>query len=131
MDHRWGMRVAMDLGVQIFCRPRTLGVGRLVNISVSGAFVRSGFIPPLLARVRVTGAAQKPVGVLWDSVEGYVVRHQRDGFGLEWVELAPVGICTLLVESVSRQGRGVNAPQLICTRHDLPANLDPGFRRNG
>ena len=131
MDHRWGMRVAVDLSVQIFCRPRTVGIGRLANVSVSGAFVRSGFIPPLLARVRVMSAAEKPAGAFWDSVEGYVVRLQREGFGLEWVELAPVGICTLLVESVRGRGRGVTAPQLICTRRDLPANPEPGIRRNG
>ncbi|MEJ1961245.1 MAG: hypothetical protein WDO56_06765 [Gammaproteobacteria bacterium] len=55
MDHRWGMRVAVDIGVQLFCPPRTIGVGRLVDVSMSGALVRSGFIPPLFARVRVAG----------------------------------------------------------------------------
>ncbi len=131
MDHRWGMRVAVDLGVQIYCQPRTVGVGRLVNISVSGALVLSGFIPPLLARVGVSGPANEPAGALWDSIEGYVVRHQRDGFGLEWAELAPVGICTLLVESARGRGRSAAAPQLLCTRHDLPANLDLGLRDGG
>jgi hypothetical protein len=131
MDHRWGMRVAVDHGVQILCRPRTVGVGRLVNISVSGALVLSGFIPPLLARVAVAGPANDPAGPLWESIEGYVVRHQRDGFGLEWVELAPVGICTMLVESARGRGRGASPPQLIHTRQDLPATLDPRFRRNG
>ena len=130
MDHRWGMRVSVDLGVQIFCPPRTVGVGRLVNVSMSGALVRSGFIPPLLARVRVASSLVEPAEAPWDAVEGYVVRHQRDGFGIEWAMLAPVGICTLLVEWTRLRRRGLAAPQLICTRRDLPAKLDPGFRRS-
>jgi hypothetical protein len=131
MDHRWGMRIAVDLGVQLLYLPRTIGIGRLVNISVSGALVRSGFAPPLCARIRVARGPGDLAGVQWDAIEGHVVRHHREGFGLEWAELAPVGICTLLVESSRSRGRGLTSPQLICTRNDFPAQLDRRLRGNG
>ena len=47
MDHRWGQRVAVDLAVQLLCHPRTIAVGRLMNVSVSGAYVRTGLVPAL------------------------------------------------------------------------------------
>ncbi|MEJ1961244.1 MAG: hypothetical protein WDO56_06760 [Gammaproteobacteria bacterium] len=59
------------------------------------------------------------------------MRHHGEGFGLEWAELAPVGICTLLVESTRSRGRLPASPQLLCTWRDLPAKLDLRLRRNG
>jgi hypothetical protein len=100
MDHRWGQRVAVDLAVQLLCHPRTIAVGQLVNVSVSGAFVRTGLVPPLLAPVRILGFLSEHDGMRRAAIEGYVVRRERGGFGLEWFELAPSGICRFLLAGV-------------------------------
>jgi len=104
MDHRWGQRVAVDLAVQLLCHPRTIAVGRLMNVSVSGAFVRTGLVPALLAPVRIVGFLSETEGTRRAAVEGYVVRRERDGFGIEWFELAPAGICRFLMEGVGFSG---------------------------
>jgi len=100
MDHRWGQRVAVDLAVQLQCHPRTVAVGRLMNVSVSGAFVRAGVVPALLAPVRILGFLSEHEGVRREAIEGYVVRRGRGGFGIEWFELAPAGICRFLLAGV-------------------------------
>ncbi len=100
MDHRWGQRVAVDLAVQLLCHPRTIAVGRLMNVSVSGAFVRTGIVPALLAPVRILGFLSEHEGVRREAIEGYVVRRERGGFAIEWFELAPAGICRFLLAGV-------------------------------
>lgn len=100
MDHRWGQRIVVDLPVQLLCHPRTIAVGRLTNVSVSGAYVRTGLVPALLAPVRILGFLSESEGTRRAAVEGYVVRREREGFGIEWFELAPAGICRFLVPAV-------------------------------
>src|SRR3954469_23109901 len=99
MDHRWGQRVTVDLAVQLLCHPRTIAVGRLMNVSVSGAYVRTGLVPALLAPVRILGFLSETEGTRREAIEGYVVRREREGFGIEWFELAPAGICRFLLAS--------------------------------
>ena len=100
MDHRWGQRVAVDLAVQLMCHPRTVAVGQLMDVSVSGAFVRTGLVPALLAPVRILGFLSEHEGMRREAIEGYVVRRERRGFGIEWFELAPAGICRFLLAGV-------------------------------
>jgi hypothetical protein len=100
MDHRWGKRIVVDLAVQLLCHPRTIAVGTLVNVSVSGAFVRTGLMPELLAPVRILGFLSEYEGMRREAIEGYVVRRERGGFGIEWFELAPAGICRFLLANV-------------------------------
>lgn len=104
MDHRWGQRVVVDLAVQLLCHPRTIAVGRLMNVSVSGGFVRTGLVPALLAPVRILGFLSEAEGARRAAIEGYVVRRERGGFGIEWFELAPAGICRFLMRDA-----GLNA----------------------
>jgi hypothetical protein len=106
MDHRWGQRVAVDLAVQLLCYPRTVAVGRLMDASVSGAFVRTGLVPALLAPVRLLGFLSEHEGTRHQVIEGYVVRRERDGFGIEWFELAPAGICGFLLGSAGVRAVG-------------------------
>jgi hypothetical protein len=104
MDHRWGQRVAVDLAVQLLCHPRTVAVGRLMNVSVSGAYVRTGLVPALLAPVRILGFLSETEGTRRAAIDGYVVRREREGFGIEWFELAPAGICRFLMAGVDLSG---------------------------
>ena len=85
------------MAIQLLSHPRTIAVGRLMNVSVSGAFVRTGLVPALLAPVRILGFLSESEGSRREAIEGYVVRRERDGFGVEWFELAPAGICRFLM----------------------------------
>ena len=100
MDHRWGQRITVDLAVQLLCHPRTIAVGQLANVSVSGAFVRTAMVPALLAPVRILGFLSEREGARREAIEGYVVRRERGGYGIEWFELAPAGICRFLLAGV-------------------------------
>jgi hypothetical protein len=87
MEHRWGSRVPVDIAVT--SRPSTIGVGRILDLSMSGAWIRTRLSLSVLSRVIV----------MLDSIPGriheaaslgaYVTRTSREGFGLEWYELDP------------------------------------------
>ncbi len=87
MDHRWGHRASVYLRVEVLANSQPARMGRLRDVSISGAYVSTAAPPSLLARVRITWdstAGVEPVGL-----EGYVVRTSSDGFAVEWMEIAP------------------------------------------
>jgi hypothetical protein len=96
MDHRWGFRLPVDIGVRLVHMPYTLGAGRLREISISGAFVRTGIQLPLLARIRILGSSRDYDSR--DALEAYVVRRGRSGYALEWSELSPVALTFIAPE---------------------------------
>ena len=104
MDHRWGYRLPVDIGVRLMHGRETLGVGRLRQVSISGAFVRTPVELPLLSRVRLRSS----VSAADEWLDAYVARRGRSGYGLEWTELAPEALTPLLC------GASVHfAPELV------------------
>jgi len=89
MEHRWGRRQATNLPVQFFAGPATIGIGRVVNISATGAFMETSL--PLRPHCIVTlGPIGAPVGERTsNSVAASVVRQNALGVGLEWCESEP------------------------------------------
>jgi PilZ domain len=105
MEHRWGKRSALDIGVRLRLGSGAVDTGRLVNASLSGAFVRTGHCLPGFTRVVVEldrGAARQSVP---QRIPAYVVRVAPDGLGLEWSEFAPPAIATLLARTVAVRSR--------------------------
>jgi hypothetical protein len=101
MEHRWGKRSALDIGVRLRLGSGAVDTGRLVNASLSGAFVRTGHCLPAFTRVVVeleSGAARQSAP---QRTPAYVVRVAPDGLGLEWSEFAPPTIATLLARTVA------------------------------
>lgn len=92
MEHRWGTRSKLDIPARVQCGPEGLLFGTLRDASVSGAFFSTAAQMPLLASVYVQLGAQSQT----PRVEAYVIRRARDGFGLEWADLAPTVIVRLL-----------------------------------
>jgi hypothetical protein len=88
VDHRWGLRIAVDTPVLLVYPAHAIGRGRMLEVSTSGAFVRTRFAPPDLVRIHVAGA--------FEETEAYVVRRSRLGIAVEWAEFSPPPICTLL-----------------------------------
>ena len=105
MDHRWGHRASAYLRVEVLPNSQPARMGRLKDVSISGAYVSTTAPPPLLARVRIiwrSTAGIEPVGL-----EGYVVRTTSDGFAIEWMEVAPPGMEALtraLLERLNMDG---------------------------
>jgi hypothetical protein len=53
MEHRWGERVRLELPVRITAHPFAVRSGRLLNMSVSGAFLMVDFPMRPLSRIEV------------------------------------------------------------------------------
>jgi hypothetical protein len=106
MEHRWGERSKLNIPVRVDCGSRGVVLGVMRDASASGAFLCTAAQLALLANVRVelTGTASR-------GVEAQVVRHAPDGYGLEWMELAPPAIVALL-----------SATHVMATVQPLPAS---------
>jgi hypothetical protein len=100
MDHRWGNRVPVNIDVRLTCRPEFAGVGRIENVSISGAFVRTELRPPLLSRARIIACLRTARGEERHETSGYVARHAADGIGIEWLELSPAMLSAVFIDPV-------------------------------
>lgn len=87
MEHRWGNRITIDLPVWLrgcgLCGP-----GVLRNISASGALIETPL--PLatltMVRMQIPRHGAIPPAATW----GFIVRESREGFGIEWLDAAPL-----------------------------------------
>lgn len=97
MEHRWGVRLLLDVSVRLDGRPQMLTFARLKNASSSGAYVQTRAALPMLSQVWLE--------LDWDRrddskrIAAYVVRTDPDGVGLEWCDFAPRAILTLIERS--------------------------------
>ena len=99
MEHRWGRRVSLQIPVQLISDGAAPALGHLENLSVSGAFVRTGWRGPLGACIELevlpkASREQRPNRVL-----AHVVRSTHEGTALEWCELAPQTVRLLLARA--------------------------------
>jgi hypothetical protein len=89
MEHRWGQRTSADLVVRLIGAPGAIGMGRLRNVSATGAFVQTKLELPLLAPVDVELiAGASPISHPCAG-RAYVVRQVSAGVGIEWFAVAP------------------------------------------
>ncbi|MDP9013371.1 MAG: PilZ domain-containing protein [Pseudomonadota bacterium] len=88
MEHRWGQRRQTNVTVRFVTMPSTTGIGRLVDISSTGAFMETSVNLRLLSLLYLE-LAEQPSG---DGINGRlaatVVRRSAAGVGLEWCEFA-------------------------------------------
>jgi hypothetical protein len=82
MEHRWGNREPTDVAVN-FVVYGTTGTGRVLNVSLTGAYLETSIPPRLLSVVylqlaRTAAAAER--------IAATVVRRDPWGVGLEWCE---------------------------------------------
>ena len=116
MEHRWGKRSALDVGVRLRLGSGVVDMGRLVNASLSGAFVRTGYCLPAFTRVVVeldSGAARQSAP---QRIPAYVVRVATDGLGLEWSEFAPPPLKELFGLIAGRTALGARLPSTPSTQ---------------
>jgi hypothetical protein len=92
MEHRWGQRIDCRAHVRITVGENPPGVGRVRNVSTSGAFVESTVAMTEGSQVTllVMGNESAPRAV---EIPAIVVRVERDGFAAEWCETPAGSIC--------------------------------------
>jgi hypothetical protein len=95
MEHRWGQRFSVDIPAQLGCRPAAIGLGRVRNLSLSGAYVATALRPALFAHVEVV-ISDFDHGSQSRTLSGFVVRHDAEGFGIEWSQFGSAQIAALL-----------------------------------
>jgi hypothetical protein len=97
MEHRWGERIEVDIPVQVSMPPLMAGSGRVLNMSISGAWISGSFDLPPMARAFVVfdfSIAGQPEPL---PIACYVARVRPQGIGVEWRELAPQIVSDLIL----------------------------------
>ena len=89
MDHRCGTRRSVDFRVHLTGLPGAIGVGRMRDVSATGAFIETLLQLPLLAPVDIELIAACESQFESLRISGFVVRHAISGFALEWWEFNP------------------------------------------
>ncbi len=96
MEHRWGERIPVDFPVRVTVLPYSVREGRLNDLSVSGAFIRTNLEPRLLSRVQIAMALPFYPKHEAPLIFAYVARKYPDGIGVEWCEFAPLPVREIL-----------------------------------
>jgi hypothetical protein len=86
-DHRWGRRKVTDAAVRFMALPGMLGVGRVTNVSVTGAFMETGVALPFATLVHLE-SIETAADAMRKRLSANVVRCTEHGVGLEWCECA-------------------------------------------
>ena len=120
MDHRCGQRVPIDVPVRLKAWP-CVARGQLRDVSVSGAFIETDLELPLLGlvdvEVQVVDAEIRSGRALQTLViAACIVRSDRSGIGVEWIELAPAAFAALTAAHVPPEARHGGRPQRIRER---------------
>jgi hypothetical protein len=84
MEKHRGHRRSTDITVQFFTRPATTGIGRVLNVSATGAFMETQLPLRLLSVLYLEPTA--PAGSTGGRIAATVVRCGATGVGLEWCE---------------------------------------------
>jgi hypothetical protein len=101
VEHRWGQRVPADLAVMVMSDAAMRGVGRLNNVSLSGALLTTALEIPLYANITVSSLG----GTEPREIAACVVRTQADAVAIEWRDMASPQVLAL-IESLSADGAG-------------------------
>ncbi len=96
MEHRWGCRISTDFAVRLVALPATIGTGRMLNVSQTGAFVQTSVACPVLSVVYVELVASPATAFGLSRIAACLVRRSAGGVGLEWCDLAPDAVDQLL-----------------------------------
>jgi hypothetical protein len=93
MEHRWGTRHPANLRVSFAQQPGTCRVGRVLNISATGAYLQTDAALRILTLIEITFfGGVVPGGARFAAC---VVRRDKRGVGLEWeipMRLVPLAI---------------------------------------
>jgi hypothetical protein len=107
MEHRLGTRMPISLPVKLHHAGSTPALGRMLDVSLSGAYVQtSASLKPLACIGIVCDRALSAVAGA-PCVTAFVTRVAADGVALEWFEFAPGVIRHLMRREQSQVERGI------------------------
>ena len=109
MEHRWGERIKVSLEARLWNSAYEPMRGRIVNLSSSGAFVRTEQPLVPLTQLRVELELPGQFGGRRVIVPASVVRNDRGGAGIEWCEPLPFRTGSL-ANVIVRPGIGTAEP---------------------
>jgi hypothetical protein len=95
MEHRWGERIRMDMPVRVSADKGAGILGRMRNLSLSGALLRIDTNLRLNALIEVSVELPQqshPSAILL----AHVSRKGKEDVGIEWCEFAPIVVKDLL-----------------------------------
>lgn len=87
MKHR-GQRRRTNVTVRFFTRPATVGVGSVINVSPTGAFMQTRNVLRLLSIIYLEPTDPPLADGVVGRIAATVVRSDATGVGLEWCEFA-------------------------------------------
>jgi hypothetical protein len=88
MGQQRGQRHSTNVIVQFFTRPATTGVGRVLNVSSTGAFLETKLPLRLLSLLYLEPTDPSAADKARGRIAATVVRCDATGVGLEWCEFA-------------------------------------------
>lgn len=96
MEHRWGIRRALDVGVKVYAGSKPPRLGRLLDASSSGAYVATGTPLPIMTQIYLAIGRDGSQHTDRHRIAAYVVRSDAGGIGIEWQEFAPPPVVALI-----------------------------------
>ena len=111
MEHRRGQRKPAHQRVRVLTAGGIAGRGHILNVSISGAFIRTPLPARLLSVVQVAIVADHCSRVS-TIVAAQVVRKTAEGLGLEWCEPAPALVDALATTPSSGDSRPLTTSTL-------------------
>jgi hypothetical protein len=86
MEHRWGQRQATDVEVYFAANSGTAGTGRVLDVSLTGAYLETLVPLRLLSVIYLKLDATALTQGKEQCIAATVVRSDARGVGLEWCE---------------------------------------------
>jgi hypothetical protein len=86
MEQHRGQRRSTDVTVHFFTRPATMGIGRVLNVSATGAFMETRLPLRLLSLLYLQPTDPLLADGTGGRIAATVVRCSATGVGLEWCE---------------------------------------------
>jgi hypothetical protein len=125
MEHRWGRRQPTEVKVRVASTDK-IGTGRILNISMTGAFMATRMPLRLLSVVYVASSSSRRVRT--SGMAAFVVRRDADGVGLEWCEALQDGL-GVVARLALLANNDVEAPAVAI--QPLPAESRPRHAAQG
>jgi hypothetical protein len=121
MEHRWGERIPVDIPIRLGAPLFSAKRGRLTNVSLSGAFIKTKVDVRVLSRLHVV--LELPRRAKQDAVvlTAYVARKSDEGIGVEWCEFAPKAVGELIRAATVHRVRATRPGAVVPIEHDARA----------
>jgi hypothetical protein len=94
IEHRWGVRVRVNIPVKVSARGSAGVDGCLKNLSLSGALIKADCELPLHTLIEITIKLSPSLHPT--VIKAHVSRKLNEEVGIEWCEFAPRAVKELL-----------------------------------